>query len=124
MEEIKVGDYVRHTSVIDTEGTVKHIYTTLVIEDEYGTRFTGTSDGFVKAQKKLSEEDAWIEVALMVGREVQRWGVSWGGYDVPDYLQKSVRRMCYVILGGNGIKVDEEVKVRVRSLIERAKARG
>jgi hypothetical protein len=81
---------------------------------------------------KLSGEEAWLEVALMVGREVTerstvyaKWDNNEGGMWQADKTQ--IRHQAYVILGGNNIPVGrtgtdehEAIKARVNGLIERA----
>jgi hypothetical protein len=34
-----------------------------------------------------------------------------------------IRRRCYILIGTNGVRVTEEVKARVRELVERVAAR-
>jgi hypothetical protein len=77
---------------------------------------------------KLSSEEAWLEVALLVGRRVATvvYEINW-----KETRDKETRHQAYAILGGNGVDVgrtgtDEHkvVKARLNDLIERAEKRG
>lgn len=115
----KVGDRVQLKSS-GYRGEIQAVQTQYTIFwDDGGTTQTTNEAGLEYA--KLSTEDAWLEASLLIGRRIEQLlGEGSGWYSVPEWKAKQIRHECYQILGGNEIKVTEEVKAKVRSLIERA----
>lgn len=114
----KVGDRVELTTAWNTHtGTVTDAGLYRIKWGEGDVTYEKESD---LSYAKLSEEDAWLEVALMVGHTVREHMHICGGMLYESHA-KEIRHKSYQILGGNGVKVTEEVKQRIRGLIERAK---
>lgn len=83
-----------------------------------------TEDRLKPAPKKLSPEEAWAHVGLMIGMAVSDTVYKCRFKDLAD---SDIRHRAYQILGGNGIDVGrkgtqrhEEVKVQLTRLIEAA----
>src|SRR6266568_2799874 len=73
--------------------------------------------------EKLSEEDAWLSVATLIGKRVYEFTINL--YNQQD-SDKETRHQAYVILGSNGIDVGrkgtqkhEAIKQRLTTMIER-----
>ena len=65
---------------------------------------------------KLTAEEAWTQVPILVLREIKEHFLDQRcAYE--DAL-RAIRHECYKLLGGAGVKVTEEVKGRVRKVIE------
>ena len=71
---------------------------------------------------QLAGDEVWIEVALLVGVEVQE-RMTDDRRPLDDQDRTAIRTKCYRLLGGNGIKIVEDTKQRVRDLILRAEER-
>ncbi|SRR6266567_1011822 len=85
----------------------------------------------IEVAPKLTPEQAWSQLPLDIVKflvEIKRSPVrAWGGeavgwHGTPVFLTPTkyseLRRQAYVLLGGAGVKVTEDVKERVRSIIE------
>lgn len=70
-----------------------------------------------------SEEDAWERVTMDIGAEVNSL-IGFNGCQTQMYEsnRRNIRHDAYVVLG-SVLKIDEEVKARVRGIIERAEKR-
>lgn len=69
----------------------------------------------LEAAPKLTKEEAWIDVTLLVGKR-SRSPLTWAS----EAWKRETRHQCYVILGSAGVKMEDDVKERVRKLIARA----
>lgn len=102
-----MGRYYKVTGVV--------LVQRLTIQDENtGATFVDLApDMFDPAPKKLTPVEAWSEVPVLIIRLMQDYGLPLWEYD-----KRGIRHECYKLLGGAGVKVNEEVKTRVRYLIE------
>lgn len=95
------------------------------IEDEKGGRVAMRRESLLKpAPKKLTSEEAWAFVGIMIAKSVSDTTYACRFRDLAD---SNIRHRAYQILGGNGIDVGrkgtprhEEVKAQLNSLIEAA----
>ena len=123
----KVGDRA-HDKHWDVTGTVKAIRTETYVLIKSDDGYTECSSKLENVEHvKLSAEDAWLEAALLIGREVQEQAFYLNRDDVyhsrSENILREIRHKVYQFLGGNGIQVTDEAKLRVRSLIERTQRR-
>lgn len=118
--KFKVGDRVNYGLASNKVGVITEIETHYIytLRQDDGVEHS-REESYINGYAKLSEEDAWIEVALMIGAAIR----AILPMTVWESDRKDIRHKAYQILGGNGInctKDHEAIKARLNSLIERA----
>lgn len=114
----KVGDRVRSKRTGDYLGKITAIKVVYEATDSDGYVSRNFSDQLELAPQ-LDAATVWSEVPLLIMREINGRGPR---RVIFDFEQKSIRHQCYRLLGGNGVKVTDEVKERVRLLISQVAA--
>src|SRR6266851_3592553 len=124
-KQIRPGDSVRDAVTKEYLGKVLRVetvnYAHIQTKDGDGARVNMAR---IETAPKLTPEQAWSQLPLDIVKELAAlkespFNHSWGGATslyASGYTD--LRRQCYVLLGGTGVKVTEEVKGRVRSIIE------
>jgi hypothetical protein len=113
--EIKVGDPVRNKHNGRYEGTVEKIITLRqFVVDHNGLKGLVYEEN-VELAPRLTPEEAWGQVPVLALRTLMEPSI--GSY-LYSYQYSNLRHECYKLLGGAGVKVNEETKRRVRNLVE------
>ncbi len=131
-KSIGIGTQVRDAVTKEYLGKVVKVETVVyaTIETRDGDQ-ARVNVARIEVAPKLTPEQAWSQLPLDIVKflvEIKRSPVrAWGGdavgwYGNPVFLTPTkyseLRHQAYVLLGGAGVKVTEDVKERVRSIIE------
>lgn len=130
--KFEIGDRV-------TDGVVTGTITDFTIEARHGSTTVTYSLGregarrptityveenkLALAPKKLTPEEAWVEVVLAIAKETNLWvGPNGDQSYLWDIDKTAMRHQAYAILGGSGVdcnKNHEEIKAKLNDIINR-----
>lgn len=106
MEQFKVGDHVENTRTHE-HGIVTAVHPTYLVDNNY-TWFESN----VRAYVRRTEEEAWDAIAPMVVSALMKLSKHGGWLE-----RKDLRHESYKILGAAGVKMTNQVKDRVSTIV-------
>ncbi len=114
---IGVGTQVRDAMTKEYLGKIVQVETVVyaTIETRDGDR-ARVNVARIEVAPKLTPEQAWSQLPLDIVKRLVDLKRLPGMMN--EFAYTALRRECYVLLGGAGVKVTEDVKERVRSTIE------
>jgi hypothetical protein len=117
-QKIEVGSPVKSKRTGEYLGKVKELRIITVAEVQYDDKYRHTYPYEVadlELAPQLTPEEAWAEVPILVLRVLTTPGSGTTFYS-DEY--SALRFHCYKLLGGAGVKVTDEVKARVRKIVQ------
>ena len=123
-----IGDWVKDSD--GPEGEIEAFLVTVKIktpDNGNNTVFYSDISELAHAERpkpKLTPEQAWAELPILVAELIKEksWPQQFSRDNKRAIFESDrteIRHQSYILLGGAGIKVTEEVKERVRNVIER-----
>lgn len=113
------GDRVRNKHNGLYLGTVTDVIEFVRVRNGGGGFVEGFPASDLELAEPLSPETVWSQVPILVMQQIMGMGSATGLYE---FDRRGIRHECYRLLGGAGIKIDEDVKERVREVIKEVAA--